>query len=146
MKKAILILCLVSGPAIAQTSITDTRSADIMAEIQFLTDLLPPPQVLRGDDRKAFEDFLASKGGCDGLSFSEYRTYVEGVAVLFGDNVQMRLGEGAYDTKRAEGCMLDVGAQQVVETYLGNMENRSLILDGLSIRRTEMLRRTLKSE
>lgn len=143
MLRLISALLMLAGPAWSQSSLEKMQSTDIVAEIEYLTKLLPPPRRITGNDRQAFEFFLASISICEGMEYEEYAQFVDNITASFSSEFQMRLGQRSYDIRASKGCSVDLDNKRIVESYLGDLETRSLILESLRLRREEMLRRTL---
>ena len=146
MLRLIALFAGLAGPALSQTNLQEMRSSDIVAEIDYLSDLLPAPRRLNNTDRQAFEFFLASNSICNGLDYQKYAEFADDIASTFGGDVEMLLGQRSYSIRATEGCSIDLENKRIVESYLGAIETRLLVLESLRHRREEMLSRTLFAE
>ncbi len=144
--KITAILVLFASPAFSEQNLENSRSADILAEIEYLASLVPPPKRLTGTDRQAFEDFLTSKSICDGLGYEDYEAYAIVIASEFPDAQRMHIGERSYRLRSEKGCDFDMQASAIVENYLGDVDRRALVLRAIEVRHKEMMRRTLQTD
>jgi len=155
MIRLTLLLLLMTSPAYAQTKLQEMRSSDIVAEIEFLSGILPsrpttPTQRLTSTPRKAFEDYLTADSICNALDYEAYEARVARIEEVFSSETPIKIGKRSYEIRASEGCSEEPEAMQIFEGYIGSfesyfttLERREAILESLQVRRDEMIHRTL---
>lgn len=143
MKYFLLIATLTAPPAFSQEDLSQTASADLVAEIEFLEGYARPPKRFANTEERALQDYFASYAICEEMSFNEYTVFVDEASRSFDQEVILALGQRSYQGRAESGCDIDEDALSVIVGYVEYQDRVSVVFEAIAARRAEMLRRTL---